>query len=408
MVRTVHAEQVVDQERLDLLDQVGGAADERLGVVGQRRPVPVADGEVLGPHGRPVGRLPDEGVLGDGRGHAAPDDSMGEPRLAEDLRHLRDVAEHVGEIADVHDTPEGGAPDDAHLQVPEDRLTRGQELVHEDVPGPHADPPGRGQGPQPRFGLRPHFEVVVDHRHLAVQHEVGIAGVGLEEREQCVEHVHQIEPKLLVGLVPLAVPVRVRDDGDAARCHVRQTMACGGSLTVPRPRVPRPMVPCPAPSRRPIWWRGARCSGGGRPAGTPIRSDPPSWTAATPPPPACRRPGDRTALAASSLADRGVEPGQRVLWSCAAVVGLHRGAAGGAAPGRRRRSRQPVGDQERTGLPAARRQPSAALVDRPARRDWLEEIDPGCAVLLPAEVLVAGAREGARSPWIRPGPKTTR
>ena len=52
VVRAVHAQEVVDQERLDLLDQVLGAPDERLGVVGQRGPVPVADGEVLGPHGR--------------------------------------------------------------------------------------------------------------------------------------------------------------------------------------------------------------------------------------------------------------------------------------------------------------------------------------------------------------------
>ncbi len=103
-----------------------------------------------------------------------------------------------------------------------------EELVHEDVPRPHADPTGRRQRPQPRLGFGPDLEVVVDDGHLAVQHEVRVAGVGLEQGEERVEHVHQIEPEVLVGLVPFPVPVRVRDDGDAAVCHVCQTMACGG------------------------------------------------------------------------------------------------------------------------------------------------------------------------------------
>ncbi len=412
VVRTVHAQEVVDEERLDLLDQVRGAADERLGVVGQRGAVPVADGEILRPHGGSVGGLPDERVLGDGRGHAAPDDGMGEPGLAEDLRHLRDVPEHVGEVADVHDAAEGGSADDAHLEVPDDRLTRGEELVHEDVPRPHADPAGRRQRPQARFGLRSHFEVVVDHRHLAVQHEVGVAGVGLEQGEQGVEHVDQIEPKLLVGLVPFAVPVRVRDDGDAARCHVRQTMACGGSRTG-RGGGARATGRGPGldGSSRPIWSRGARSSGCGRRSGTPIRSDLSSWTGTIP----------RGARAPATW--RSGPPWRRRTWptggwsrgtgSCGAarpsldsIVGLLGALRLGAVVV----PVNPSVDQERTGLRrCATSRPSAALVDRPAGREWLEEIDPGCAVMLPADVLVRPAR---RRPTIvlelRPGPRTTR
>ena len=60
VVRPVHAQEVVDQERLDLLDVVRRAPDEGLGVVGQGGAVAVADGEVLGPHGGAVGRLPPE------------------------------------------------------------------------------------------------------------------------------------------------------------------------------------------------------------------------------------------------------------------------------------------------------------------------------------------------------------
>ena len=53
-------------------------------------------------------------------------------------------------------------------------------------------------------------------------------------------------------------------------------------------------------------------------------------------------------------------------------------------------------------------EPSAALVDRPATRDCLEEVDPGCAVSLPAELLVAPGVRAPRSTWMRPGPGTTR
>ena len=95
--------------------------------------------------------------------------------------------------------------------------------------GPMLIRPAAARARSRGLGLRPDLEVVVDHRHLPVQHEVGVAGVGLEQGEQGVEHVDQIQAKVLVGLVPFAVPVGVRDDGDAAGCHVRQTMACGGS-----------------------------------------------------------------------------------------------------------------------------------------------------------------------------------
>ena len=125
-------------------------------------------------------------------------------------------------------TPPKAAPRaEAHLQVAHDRLARGEELVHQDVPGPHAHPAGRGQRPQPPLGLGPHLEVVVDHGHLPVEHEVGVAGVALEQGEQRVDQLHQGEAEVLVGLVPFPVPVRVRNDGNPAGGHDRQTMTCG-------------------------------------------------------------------------------------------------------------------------------------------------------------------------------------
>ena len=55
--------------------------------------------------------------------------------------------------------------------------------------GPHRQPPGAGQGPDPLLVLGPDLEVVVDHRHLAVEEEAGVGGVALEQVEQAVEQV---------------------------------------------------------------------------------------------------------------------------------------------------------------------------------------------------------------------------
>ena len=227
VVGPVHAQQVAHEEVGHLRHVVARPADERLGVVGERRAVAVADGQVLGPDRRAVRRLPEEGVLRHLRGHTPPDHGVVEAGQTEDLGHLGDVAEHVRQVPELHHTPERGTATEAHLQIAHDRLTRGEELVHEDVPGPHADAARGRQRPQPSLGLGANLEIVVHHRHLPVQHEVRIAGVPLEQGEQGVDQLHEAEAEVLVGLVPFPVPVCVRNDGNPAGGHDRQTMTCG-------------------------------------------------------------------------------------------------------------------------------------------------------------------------------------
>ena len=126
-------------------------------------------------------------------------------------------------------TPPKAAPrSNAHLQVSPDRLARGEELVHQDVPRADTHPAGRGQGSQPPLHLGPHLEVVVDDRHLPVEHEVRVAGVGLEQRDQRVDQLDQRQAEVLVRLVPFPVPMGVRHDGDTTGGHDRQTMTPPG------------------------------------------------------------------------------------------------------------------------------------------------------------------------------------
>ena len=114
---------------------------------------------------------------------------MGEASQAKDLGHLGDVAEHVGQVANFHGASERRPTREAHLQVADDGLTRGQELIHQDVPRAKRDPARRGKGPQAPFRCRANLEVVVDDGHLSVQHKVRIAVVRFEQWDQSVDQV---------------------------------------------------------------------------------------------------------------------------------------------------------------------------------------------------------------------------
>ena len=198
----------------ELLDLGAQAPDEGLRVVGERGAVSVAGDEVLRSHHRTVRRLPFEGGAIHGRGHPPPDDRVGEAGGGEQLWHLGDVAEHVRQVADVHHATEGRASSDAGLQVAHERLAGHEELVHQDVPRSDAEPPGRGECPQPLFVLGSDLEIVVDDGDLAVEEEVAVGAVALELVEQPVDQRDQLQPEGLERLVPLAVPVGVGNDRD--------------------------------------------------------------------------------------------------------------------------------------------------------------------------------------------------
>ncbi len=217
VVGAVHHQQRVPgpEEGPELLQVRVQAAYQGLGVLGERGPVAVAGHQVLGPHRRTVRCLPAEGRPVDGGGHPPPHHGLVESGLGQDLGHLGDVAEHVGQVADPGHAAEGGAAADAGLQVPDDGLTGHQELVHEDVPRSEGDPPGGAQGAEPVLVLRSDLQVVVDDRQLAVQEEVAVGAVPLHQVEEAVDQADQFEAEGLERLVPFAVPVGVGDDRDA-------------------------------------------------------------------------------------------------------------------------------------------------------------------------------------------------
>jgi malonyl-CoA/methylmalonyl-CoA synthetase len=96
---------------------------------------------------------------------------------------------------------------------------------------------------------------------------------------------------------------------------------------------------------------------------------------------------DRTTLAAANLAGRGVEPGQRVLWSCTATMDSIVGLLGALRLGAVVVPVNPSATRSELAYLAHDARPSAALVDHTAGRECLEEVDPDCVVVFPGDLL---------------------
>ena len=145
--------------------------------------------------------------------HPAPDDGLLDACLLEDLRHLRDVAEHVRQVADPHRAAELVSASEPVFEVADDRLARDEELVDEREPRADYQAALIDERSDPQCCLRPDLEVVVDDAELAVEGE-DVPRVVLEQVEQAVDEPDELQPKALEGEVPLPVPVGVRDELD--------------------------------------------------------------------------------------------------------------------------------------------------------------------------------------------------
>jgi hypothetical protein len=182
-------------------------------------------------------------------GHAAPDDRVLDPEQTQDLRHLRDVAEAVREVADAHRVAEVGCPCHPALEVPHDRLAADEELVDERLPRADREPSGPDVPAQPLLVLRADREVVVDGRELAVEREA-VVRVGVQQLQHLVDDVDERHPERLERAVPLPVPVGVGDEEDQLltepasrpctkyRCRAKKT-ASGSAISRKPPAASR-------------------------------------------------------------------------------------------------------------------------------------------------------------------------
>ena len=119
---------------------------------------------------------------------------MGQAELAQDLRYLGDVAEHVGQVPDGHRPSVRLGTRHPGLQIAHERLGRHEEFVGQRVPRAHREAAGPGQVRHALGGLGTHGKVVVEHGHLTVEQEVGVGRVGLEALEQFIEQLDETGP----------------------------------------------------------------------------------------------------------------------------------------------------------------------------------------------------------------------
>src|SRR5260221_2760559 len=112
------------------------------------------------------------------------------------------------------------APDQ---KVPDLRLTAGNQFVAEYVPWTRFDASVAQQGGDVRCALRPHGEIVLEHDRLAIeQKSLARLRRGVE---QVIDEPHEAQAEFVHRVVPLAIPVRVRDDEHVRDCrHARNTI----------------------------------------------------------------------------------------------------------------------------------------------------------------------------------------
>jgi hypothetical protein len=171
-----------------------------------------------------VGAVPPRGVAGRmvWRAVAAPHHRDLEPEPGSEHGERGRMPEGIGCPADARwrgaERGEGAA---AGEQVPDERLTFGDEVVGEHVPRSRLEAPVPQGGGERLAPLRAHREVVVEQHRLPVEQEGRDASVGGRRRvvEQLVDESDEALPEAPGAVVPLAVPVRVGDDEHVGRVH---------------------------------------------------------------------------------------------------------------------------------------------------------------------------------------------
>src|SRR5438477_2593755 len=121
------------------------------------------------------------------------------------------MAERVGDVRDARGPPELARAPEPLLKIADYRSAGDEEEVRQDMPRPDEGPVGSDE----RFDSReiggPFLEIVLDRDGLSIERERAKVRVAFEDVQEARHHRNEAGAVSLEPLVPLAVPVRVRD-----------------------------------------------------------------------------------------------------------------------------------------------------------------------------------------------------
>jgi len=109
----------------------------------------------------------------------------------------------------------------AEQEIADERFARGDLLVRQDVPRTDREPPGAHQLLDAQGTIGTSGEIIGDECGLPVKQEAREARVGVEPRQQVVEHPDQPGAERGTRQVPLPIPVGVGDQVEDVTIHQR-------------------------------------------------------------------------------------------------------------------------------------------------------------------------------------------
>ncbi len=177
----------------------------------------LVDGQDLAPVGRAPRELPTKAI--DLVAIAPRVDERIDPHATQKLRNLRHVAERVGHVAHLLNAAQLARGLVSQDEVPHGGFTADEEFVWKDVPGPYRETASADEVPDAIPFLGTHRQVIIEQNRLAVQHEV-IESPRLQIGEYRAKGPVHVHPEFAERLVPLPVPVSMRDDEGHSRRRV--------------------------------------------------------------------------------------------------------------------------------------------------------------------------------------------
>src|SRR5689334_16463914 len=142
---------------------------------------------------------------------ATPEHDQRKPEPDRDRRQGGGVAERIGAIQ--YRRRRGAKPPQyspAEEEIANERFAARYQLVGEDVPRARLETPALQQGREFADALRANVEIILDDDSLAVEQKALITRRRIVE--QVVDEGNETLTETNEGMIPLAIPVRVRDD----------------------------------------------------------------------------------------------------------------------------------------------------------------------------------------------------